>query len=94
MARLDLRQVRRIRAHYGATVNDVLLAVTEGLAGMARRPWRSRRRSAALPDVQRLAEAMQSAVVIVIDLVERARQAAGTTRVNSSDALCPATLGR
>lgn len=30
MARLDLPQVRRIRAHYGGTVNDVLLAVVTG----------------------------------------------------------------
>jgi WS/DGAT/MGAT family acyltransferase len=30
MARLDLHQVRRIRAHYGGTVNDVLLAVVTG----------------------------------------------------------------
>ncbi len=30
MARLDLRQVRRIRAHYGGTVNDVLLGVVTG----------------------------------------------------------------
>ncbi|MGH3783540.1 MAG: wax ester/triacylglycerol synthase family O-acyltransferase [Pseudonocardiaceae bacterium] len=30
MARLDLRQVRRIRAHYGGTANDVLLAVVTG----------------------------------------------------------------
>jgi diacylglycerol O-acyltransferase len=29
-ARLDLLQVRRIRAHYGGTVNDVLLAVVTG----------------------------------------------------------------
>lgn len=29
-ARLDLRQVRRIRAHYGGTVNDVLLTVVTG----------------------------------------------------------------
>ncbi|MGH3835389.1 MAG: wax ester/triacylglycerol synthase domain-containing protein [Pseudonocardiaceae bacterium] len=26
-ARLDLRQIRRIRAHFGGTVNDVLLSV-------------------------------------------------------------------
>ncbi|MGH3798851.1 MAG: wax ester/triacylglycerol synthase domain-containing protein, partial [Pseudonocardiaceae bacterium] len=29
-ARLDLRQIRRIRAHYGGTVNDVLLSVVAG----------------------------------------------------------------
>ncbi|MGH3942347.1 MAG: wax ester/triacylglycerol synthase family O-acyltransferase [Pseudonocardiaceae bacterium] len=34
-ARLDLRQIRRIRAHYGGTVNDVLLAVVAG----ALRDW-------------------------------------------------------
>ncbi|MDQ3761289.1 MAG: wax ester/triacylglycerol synthase family O-acyltransferase [Actinomycetota bacterium] len=34
-ALLDLRQVRRIRAHYGGTVNDVLLAVVTG----ALRDW-------------------------------------------------------
>jgi hypothetical protein len=30
MAQLDLLPVRRIRAHYGGTVNDVLLAVVTG----------------------------------------------------------------
>ncbi|MGH3774004.1 MAG: wax ester/triacylglycerol synthase family O-acyltransferase [Pseudonocardiaceae bacterium] len=34
-ARLDLRQIRRIRAHYGGTVNDVLLSVVTG----ALRDW-------------------------------------------------------
>jgi diacylglycerol O-acyltransferase len=34
-ARLDLRQIRRIRAHYGGTVNDVLLSVVAG----ALREW-------------------------------------------------------
>ncbi|MBV9730763.1 MAG: wax ester/triacylglycerol synthase family O-acyltransferase [Pseudonocardiales bacterium] len=34
-AQLDLRQIRRIRAHYGGTVNDVLLAVVTG----ALREW-------------------------------------------------------
>jgi diacylglycerol O-acyltransferase / wax synthase len=34
-ARLDLRQIRRIRAHFGATVNDVLLSVVAG----ALREW-------------------------------------------------------
>ncbi|MGH3930141.1 MAG: wax ester/triacylglycerol synthase family O-acyltransferase [Pseudonocardiaceae bacterium] len=34
-ARLDLRQIRRIRAHYGGTVNDVLLSVVAG----ALRDW-------------------------------------------------------
>ncbi len=29
-ARLDLRQIRRIRAHFGGTVNDVLLSVVAG----------------------------------------------------------------
>ncbi|HVE95775.1 MAG TPA: wax ester/triacylglycerol synthase domain-containing protein, partial [Pseudonocardiaceae bacterium] len=29
-ARLDLRQIRRIRAHYGGTVNDILLSVVAG----------------------------------------------------------------
>lgn len=35
LARLDLQQVRRIRAHFGGTVNDVLLAVVTG----ALREW-------------------------------------------------------
>jgi diacylglycerol O-acyltransferase / wax synthase len=35
LARLDLAQVRRIRAHFGGTVNDVLLAVVAG----ALREW-------------------------------------------------------
>lgn len=35
LARLDLHQVRRIRAHFGGTVNDVLLAVVAG----ALREW-------------------------------------------------------
>jgi WS/DGAT/MGAT family acyltransferase len=34
-ARLDLRQIRRIRAHFGGTVNDVLLSVLAG----ALREW-------------------------------------------------------
>jgi WS/DGAT/MGAT family acyltransferase len=34
-ARLDLRQIRRIRAHFGGTVNDVLLSVVAG----ALREW-------------------------------------------------------
>jgi diacylglycerol O-acyltransferase / wax synthase len=34
-AQLDLRQIRRIRAHYGGTVNDVLLSVVTG----ALRDW-------------------------------------------------------
>jgi diacylglycerol O-acyltransferase / wax synthase len=34
-AQLDLRQIRRIRAHYGGTVNDVLLSVVTG----ALREW-------------------------------------------------------
>jgi WS/DGAT/MGAT family acyltransferase len=32
-ARLDLRQIRRIRAHYGGTVHDVLLSVVAGALG-------------------------------------------------------------
>ncbi|HEX2298089.1 MAG TPA: wax ester/triacylglycerol synthase family O-acyltransferase, partial [Pseudonocardiaceae bacterium] len=39
LARLDLQQVRRIRAHFGGTVNDVLLAVVAG----ALRDWFSGR---------------------------------------------------
>lgn len=35
IVRLDLRQVRRVRAHFGGTVNDVLLAVVAG----ALRQW-------------------------------------------------------
>ncbi|MGH3930297.1 MAG: wax ester/triacylglycerol synthase domain-containing protein, partial [Pseudonocardiaceae bacterium] len=35
LARLDLQQVRRIRAHFGGTANDVLLAVVAG----ALRDW-------------------------------------------------------